>query len=494
MTNAYPLIDKLKHDPLSFTLADAKTLTEALENEILPEKIIRKTAIEVLDLSPNGIFRSGATEGIVGMVNTRNRAKRQEQFWDRIQQDFRKNKNNIVVLAEGDSWFDHPFLQDIIDHLNRNKNVAVFSLAFAADWLDNMLYQGEYIDMLSVIKPDVFMVSGGGNDLLGDKKISIMCHAIKEGYYVERKECIFASDIPKKYADGLKDNKDAKDIKAGVKYLTKEFFSFLNVMQWQYYVLFSSVRKKYEYMPILTQSYDFATPQGLIKRSWTLSYWYQRPFNTILQSGKWLETTMRNAQIDNLNTMHQIIKAMLYLFKSMVIETATDFKYIYHIDSQGISEPKDWFDEIHVKSHKFLQISQTYVRAMQEVIQNRDTVIAKGSSEKELPRVFRSAETPNSLTFWASFKAFYTSSVPFKVRITKLWNLYWLYALAIALIAGFLYWVAPTFACQLGIVIAGGWLFTKLYQFLRAVTMSIVYSKKRAKTPLSTPNIPPSGY
>lgn len=78
--NCLALIDKLKFEPLDFTLADAHTLTLALDEGLLPQTIIHQTAIEVLDLSPKGIFRSGAADGLVGWVNGQSRARRQERF------------------------------------------------------------------------------------------------------------------------------------------------------------------------------------------------------------------------------------------------------------------------------------------------------------------------------------------------------------------------------------------------------------------------------
>jgi hypothetical protein len=468
------LINKLKHRPLEFELKDAKALTEALRKGLLPDNIIRETAIQVLDLSEKGIFRSSAADGIAGYFNQRSRAKRQERFWDRMQQNFREKEGNIVVVAEGDSWFEHPVLQDIIDHINRNEDIAVFSLAYAADWLDNILYQGEYIDMLSVIKPDVFLVSAGGNDLLGDKKIGIMCRGIKQGKVEtniqDYSNCIFTPNIPERFQSGLENNKDADAINKGVKYLTKEFFGFLNVMQWQYDYLFTCIRDKYELMPIFTQSYDYATPQVLIKRPLSLAYWYQRPINALLKSGKWIETAMRNAEIYDPATMHKVIKAMLYLFKSMVIETAGSFKYIYHIDSQGLTKPNEWFDEIHIKSHKFLQVGQTYARAMRKAVKLRDELVEGKAITIEVKPIYKSIDTKEKPTFWQSFRAFYTGKNPLKSLF------FWIKLLVFGLVLGLLYWFSHSFACKFAAILIVTWGITKVYSFLRAIIMSYKYS------------------
>ncbi|GAB2779132.1 hypothetical protein GCM10027275_23330 [Rhabdobacter roseus] len=400
-----------------------------------------------------------------------------------MQKDFRKEKSNIVVVAEGDSWFEHPFLQDIVDHINRNEDIAVYSLASAADWLDNMLFQGEYIDMLSVIKPDVFLVSAGGNDLLGDKKIGIMCRGIVQGITETNvQNCpnyIYTQTIPERFKQGLIDlekegrQAEADAIRAGVKHLTKEFFGFLNIMQWQYDYLFACLRAKYEIMPIFTQSYDYAIPQILIKRPFELAYWYQRPLNEILQSGKWIETAMRNAEFYEPEKMHSSIKAMLYLFKHMVIETAASYKYVYHIDSQGLTKPNEWFDEIHIKSHKFLQVGQAYANAMRKAVALRNELKKGSTITEEIPRVYRSMDTTEQPSFEQAYRAFRSEKSPSN------WRFIGLKLLAFGLVFGILYWFSQPVACKLATLVIGLWILIKLYGFLRAVVLSYVFSKKR---------------
>lgn len=471
------LINTLKCYPLRFSLSNAKTLTEAIRDGRLKDGIIRKTAVEVLDLSPKGIFRSTAASGIVGYINQRVRAKRQDRFWDRIQSGFRENESNIVAVAEGDSWFEHPLLHDIIDHINREKHIAVFSLAYAADWLDNILYQGEYVDMLSVIKPDVFLVSGGGNDLLGDKKIGIMCQGIDpkrvEKNIQEHTRYVYTDTIPERYREGLEDNDDAEAIRDGVKYLTKEFFGFLNIMQWQYYFLFSSIRSKYQDMPIITQSYDFARPQASIERPPQLAYWFQWLVNTLQQSGKWIETAMRTANITDTNQMRNAIKAMLYLFKQMVIETSAPFSYIYHIDSQGLCRETEWFDEIHIKSHKFLRVGKTYVKAMEEAVNQRNEHLKHGLITNELPRVYKSSKTTLIVSFGEAFSAFYRA---------KGWP-HWTVLLVLLICLSLNWWRVHWCFWSPGVVrkisIGAGFLLVPYaYGLLRALVLSRLYAKQ----------------
>ena len=506
-TGLYDLIDDLKCKPLDFSLNDTKILTEALRANQLPDTIIRETALQILDLSEKGIFRSGAADGGFGWLNKYSRGKRQDRFWDRIQNDFRKVEGNIVAVAEGDSWFEHPFLHDIIDHINREKNIAVFSLAYAGDWLDNILFQGEYVDMLSVIKPDVFLVSGGGNDLLGDKKIGIMCRGIdshqQEKNVQDYPKYVYTETIPARFADGLLElekagrTQEATDIRAGVKHLTKEYFGFLNIMQWQYDYLFYSLRQKYEQMPIFTQSYDYAIPQALIKRPLSLAYWYQRPLNSILNSGKWIETAMRSAKIYEPVVMHQVIKAMLFMFKQMVIETGASYAYVYHIDSQGIARPNEWFDEIHIKSHKFLQIGRTYAHAMREALALKRDNMDNQTKTPNQRVVYKSIDTKTVPTFGEAFSAFWREHrfspkrACFQVSLLGfIFGL--LFLLSEPLSLPDIRWSAPPeerpsvgaiwfalpFAYKLALFVIAGIVFGLTYRLGRAITLSYRYSRK----------------
>ena len=51
-------------------------------------------------------------------------------------------------------------------------NFAVWSLASGGDWLLNMLSARQYVEELSVLHPDVFLISGGGNDLVGSSRLA----------------------------------------------------------------------------------------------------------------------------------------------------------------------------------------------------------------------------------------------------------------------------------------------------------------------------------
>jgi endonuclease/exonuclease/phosphatase family metal-dependent hydrolase len=74
------------------------------------------------------------------------------------------------VVSEGDSWFQYPFvLDDVIDQLFGE--YAILSLGAGGDTLANMVGEPEYLEAVEEEKPDAFLLSAGGNDLLGEGQL-----------------------------------------------------------------------------------------------------------------------------------------------------------------------------------------------------------------------------------------------------------------------------------------------------------------------------------
>src|SRR5690606_13444516 len=115
------------------------------------------------------INNSDADAGYIGKLNRKSQKKRDRKFWKKI----KTGKVDKVILAEGDSWFEYPrFITDVIDHLNKRNDYAIKSIAYGGDWLSNILLENEYIEELSLLKPDVFLISGGGNDIVGGYRLA----------------------------------------------------------------------------------------------------------------------------------------------------------------------------------------------------------------------------------------------------------------------------------------------------------------------------------
>jgi hypothetical protein len=103
------------------------------------------------------------------------------------------------LLADGDSWFDYPLGQDVLDYLNNYFKHPVTKLARAGSTLNELVYgpgdllltdpsQGttrltEVVRKLREVENlpgqrfDAFLFSGGGNDIAGPEFFSFVNHA-----------------------------------------------------------------------------------------------------------------------------------------------------------------------------------------------------------------------------------------------------------------------------------------------------------------------------
>jgi len=107
-------------------------------------------------------------DGLINWANRISRARRLVAY--RLKTGFGFSGTRIV--SEGDSWFQYPLLlQDMIDNFDGEKDLAVLSLGGAGDLVEAMAIRREYDKALTETKSPVLLLSGGGNDLLGDGRL-----------------------------------------------------------------------------------------------------------------------------------------------------------------------------------------------------------------------------------------------------------------------------------------------------------------------------------
>ena len=88
----------------------------------------------------------------------------------------------LKVLVEGDSWVEYPFLlADLFDHVARQPEFAAMSLAAAGDTAENMAHESEYRAAILRERPDVMLLSLGGNDLLGGGQLAAVLKPHRPG-------------------------------------------------------------------------------------------------------------------------------------------------------------------------------------------------------------------------------------------------------------------------------------------------------------------------
>lgn len=354
----------------SISCAELTTLRKTINAEDL-SFIIEK----IYDLNEVQVIKFAAVDRLVSKVDLVKNAQRNSRFYAKIKKEFR-NGSNKIILAEGDSWFNYPvILSDVIDWVSMEDNLAVYSLASGGDWLFNMLNARKYVEEFSVVHPDFFVISGGGNDLLGSNRLAAILEPSGKSQELAKNE--WARQLIEKA--GLRQiiPLDQRKFNEGIKYLSKDFFALLMFFDLQYYFLINGILTdgtglfksgKFAGTKIITQGYDYAIPS--YNGGWGINplRWYVPFIRSLLGHGSWLKTPLLLRGITNASTQANIIYAMIYLFNEMMIETGEVFseipgleKSVFHIDSRGAVGADGWTDELHPKPEHFKRIGQTFI-------------------------------------------------------------------------------------------------------------------------------------
>lgn len=347
-------------------------LLRSIINESDLSLIIQK----IYDLNDEQVRKIAALAPVMAKVDALKNAQRNGRFTLRVQNGFRTNPKNKVILAEGDSWFNYPILlSDVIDWISMNKNLAVYSLASGGDWLLNMLSARRYIEQLSTMHPDIFIISGGGNDLVGSNRIAAMVEP--SGKSSEFFNCDWALKLMKKTDATI----DAQRFSAGMKFISKDFFALLMFFHLQYYQIFNGIltsgtgdpkKTKFPGIKIITQGYDYAIPSRNKGFGLNPFKWYKPFARMFLGHGTWLKTPMDIRGISADEQQRDVVYAMIYLFNEMMIETGelfeliAGYKCVFHIDSRGFVGENGWTDELHPLPEKFRKIAAAFVRCIND--------------------------------------------------------------------------------------------------------------------------------
>jgi hypothetical protein len=80
-------------------------------------------------------------------------------------------RDKVRLAAEGDSWFDHPCIEEIIDWIKVRK-YAVYRSDAPGRLLATMVQEKVYLRFLDDPAVRAMLLSGGGNDLISWKRTS----------------------------------------------------------------------------------------------------------------------------------------------------------------------------------------------------------------------------------------------------------------------------------------------------------------------------------
>ena len=228
--------------------------------------------------------------------------------------------DRIRMVSEGDSWFQHPLVTDVIDHLGRA--YAIHCVAEAGDTLRNIQQMGTYLDTIDRLKPTFFLLSGGGNDILGDQ-----------------------------FRTYLNDNPDMNG-PAGEnprRFLKDELFAELDSLRDVYETVFGLLQTNHPDLHILVHGYDYIIPLSVTNKGWLGRYMIEKGINR---------------QEDR----QAVISLILNEFNRRMQSVAALFPNVSYINALNTVRPHQWYDEIHPDGAGFQQVAIKFMTRINQVL------------------------------------------------------------------------------------------------------------------------------
>lgn len=331
-----PFYNTVRQSDLDAMLADPVTADFALG--LYFEANVDKAMQPAYTLKP-GIQLVGEKEGekgfiqdrVIDLANSWARSRRNRHY----QEMLKKYPAKVRIVSEGDSWFQHPLVTDIIDHVSRL--YPVYCVAAAADTLRNYVSarykRGEYfLDTLQKEQPSFFLLSGGGNDILGSQF---------RGYLNENP----GNDLP--------EGEDPR------RFLKDSLFDELKSLMDIYRTLFNHLKSEYPQLCVIVHGYDYPVKLNDARKGWLGKY--------MIEKG-----------IDRPGDRKAAIRLIMDTFNELLKQVADEFAgQVYYLDVRNIvrcneAEGVDqWYDEIHPNHDGFQQVAMKFIQQLDAIVKER---------------------------------------------------------------------------------------------------------------------------
>ncbi len=320
---------------LKALLNNEKTVAEALEfyYEYVPtspftgEYQLRQHIQIVQEMGPaTAGFRTYTPLSLIReklLTDANNIARKQR---DKLFQQRKKDKNRKILVTEGDSWFQYPKykklgielskeVKDIIDYIIDEPGYNVKSLDAAGDVIRNMYHLSEYLDTIGELKPDAFILSGGGND--------------------------FFEIFPYMLKNGTPDSIDT--------YLKISWKTEIKVIETYYKGFLDILTKEFPDLPIILHGYDYIMPRSDGK-------WIGRP---MIEKGK--------LKLDKDRKI--LIKFIMDEFNRAIFELSKKYNNVHFIDLRNTvpQDRKFWHDEIHPNDYGFKLVADKFISKLKSL-------------------------------------------------------------------------------------------------------------------------------
>ena len=241
-----------------------------------------------------------------------------------------------LLIAEGDSWFDYPF-HDVLSDLEDIYGFDVESVAHWGDSVEDMAYSGGQLDDFSRrvekvlrggVTPRAILLSGGGNDVVGDAFGILLNHATSS--IAGLNESIVAGVIDQRVRDA-------------------------------YVTILSAITAICEgqigaAVPIIVHGYDYPVPDG---RGF-LGGWGPLP-------GPWLEPGFRKKGYSAMTVRRQMCVTVMDRFNDMLAGLAgkAPFQHVRYLDLRGtlltgVNYKDYWDNEMHPTAKGFAAVTKKF--------------------------------------------------------------------------------------------------------------------------------------
>ena len=270
--------------------------------------------------------------------------KRREFKRDRFEQKLADGYDGPVILAEGDSWFEYPFSEDLLIPLG--EKFAILSLAKAGDSFTEIADQDELFPTLNSPPPGrqfhIVMLSLGGNEVMGHIEDFVFDNdpARPDENYVRLPEL-------EKMLNGGDGDQGVRDKFDGI--------------------IRRIIREGEQH--VILHGYDYPDPR-----------FPRQPSDEELPGAQWIgPPLMHKRRIGSLTTYREAVNQMLDRFNAMLAEVAARPEYqgrVHHVKLLGTignrSKTHDadntlWIDEIHGTTEGFTRLARKFETVIERV-------------------------------------------------------------------------------------------------------------------------------
>ncbi|RYZ90961.1 MAG: hypothetical protein EOP04_02210 [Proteobacteria bacterium] len=331
MRQPNPLYNKIDENKVLVMMEEERTESFAIGlyfDMALDEKLQPAHKLKSF-VETNAQAKSFLGDSVLDLANWWTRKKR-----NRLYDQKKDDPGYIRIFAEGDSWFQHPLVHDTIDHLSRS--YAVFCSSSAGDTLRNYQSNKEkrgqyYLEAIKEVDPEFFLISGGGNDILGSQ---------------------FRNYLRDKY-----DDESGKDVRAKgflQKEIEKEMGELVNI----YRQIFKHLQAEHPKLQIIVHGYDYPVKLDDDRKGWLGRYMIE----------KGIGAADRQAVIQHI--MNEFNRQLEEVAKEFP-DTVSYLNVRNTVRYSPAEKVDQWYDEIHPNDEGFQQVAMRFMEKISEKRRSR---------------------------------------------------------------------------------------------------------------------------